>query len=727
MGQLGSLLFGAALAVATMLIAGRLLLRALGIRCCRGEEDALGFVAGGACLSLIVFVLCCLRVAAAPAFLLVSGGLFVLGWRRGALRSAEPQLPALPRLHRFFYWSISAVFILWYLVNAMAPEMSPDGSTYHLGLVAGYLRDGGFRPITTNFYSSFPQGVEMLYLFAFAFGRHSSAALIHVAFTVALALMIVFYGRRFAIAPAGVCASLLVLASPVVGKDGASAYVDVAVACIGFAAFYALEMWREQRSAGLLAVAGICAGFAFASKYTAGVAFAYAVLAVAAARAKPMVRALAIVPACALIMTAPWLVKNWIVVDNPVSPFFNELFPNAHVQPSFERAYRAHFRRYGVTNLAEIPLEITVKGTALSGMLGPVFLLAPVALLAARSALGRRVLVAAIVFALPYAANISTRFLIPCLPFVSLALCLAATQIRALGPVLVLVHAISAFPPLIRWYGGPHPWIIESFPLRATLRLESEEDYLSRKFPGYRIARMIEGTVPAGAAVFTFGDVAYAYTSRDIRVAYQSASNLVLADILWTPMVPRFQPVTSVVFRFPEARIGGLRIVQLSGIAREWTVAEVKLDGSPRYLKITSDPNPWEAALAFDGSPVTRWRTLEAAAPGMFLQADLETPALLSRVQVDCANAVENSHDLKLLGRDSEGTWRELSAQPQIIPTMPDDGWKRESIRQMKQRGIGYMLVFPSDLFASDYSENIGRWGLTLAGEADGAKLFRLN
>jgi hypothetical protein len=201
----------------------------------------------------------------------------------------------------------------------------------------------------------------------------------------------------------------------------------------------------------------------------------------------------------------------------------------------------------------------------------------------------------------------------------------------------------------------------------------------------------------------------------------------VLADILWTPMVPRFQAVSSVVFRFPEARIGALRIVQLSRIAREWTVAEVKLDAAPRYLKITSEPNPWEASLAFDGSPVTRWRTLEAPWPGMFLQADFDTPTLLNRVQVDCANAVENTHDLKLLGRDSDGKWRELSAQPEVIPTSQDDGWKQESIRQMKQRGIDYMLVFPSDLFAPDYSENIDRWGLTLAGEADGAKLFRLD
>ena len=33
-----------------------------------------------------------------------------------------------------------------------------------------------------NFYSSLPAGIEMLYLFAFLIGKHSTAALIHLTF-----------------------------------------------------------------------------------------------------------------------------------------------------------------------------------------------------------------------------------------------------------------------------------------------------------------------------------------------------------------------------------------------------------------------------------------------------------------------------------------------------------------------------------------------------------------
>src|SRR6185369_14467777 len=78
-----------------------------------------------------------------------------------------------------------AVYFLLYFFNSMAPEISYDGSRYHLGLVSRYLREHGFQRITDNLYASLSQGIEMLYLYAFAFGRHSATAMLHFAFLLA--------------------------------------------------------------------------------------------------------------------------------------------------------------------------------------------------------------------------------------------------------------------------------------------------------------------------------------------------------------------------------------------------------------------------------------------------------------------------------------------------------------------------------------------------------------
>jgi hypothetical protein len=185
----------------------------------------------------------------------------------------------------------------------------------------------------------------------------------------------------------------------------------VAVAAIAFTLFHLLQIWGEERNPRLLAAIGLAAGFAFAAKYTAWPAVAYAVGFVALKNRKAVLP----VAACAAVVIAPWLLKNWIYVQNPVAPFFNRQFPNPYVMAGFEDTYRKMLAMYHLKSRWQIPLEATVYGS-LSGLLGPVFLLAPIGLLALRRREGRQLWLAALVFGVSYFSNITTRFLIPPCP-----------------------------------------------------------------------------------------------------------------------------------------------------------------------------------------------------------------------------------------------------------------------------------------------------------------------
>ena len=79
-------------------------------------------------------------------------------------------------------------------------------------------------------------------------------------------------------------------------------------------------------------------------------------------------------------MIAPWLLKNWIYLQNPVAPFFNRLFPNPYVTLAFEDTYRRMMAIYHLKSRWQIPMDVTTYGS-ISGLLGPVFLLSPLALL----------------------------------------------------------------------------------------------------------------------------------------------------------------------------------------------------------------------------------------------------------------------------------------------------------------------------------------------------------
>ena len=257
-----AILFGAAFTAAVAFSLGAILLR----NSC--TDPAVRFVSGAAILSLFVFAAAALGIVYPITFLAV-------GFAAIAGARSEWRLPKRPRRTR--WWLLFLPFLILYFFNAMAPEISYDGSRYHLGLVSRYLREHGFHPITDNLYAALSQGVEMLYLFAFAFGRHSAAALVHFTFLLALVWQLYAWCRRRGSPFAGICAAAMVFVSPVVGVDGTSAYNDVAVAAIAFTLFHVLDLWDETRSSRLLVAAGLLAGFAFAAKYTAFLAVPYAI------------------------------------------------------------------------------------------------------------------------------------------------------------------------------------------------------------------------------------------------------------------------------------------------------------------------------------------------------------------------------------------------------------------------------------------------------------------
>ncbi len=150
-------------------------------------------------LHLAIFAVLALHIAYKPVLWLVLAACVGTAIRTGDWRwpAAEEAAPGtqMPRAVRYVFGIIAAVFTTLYLFNAWAPEISPDGSSYHLGLTARYLRARGFERITTNMLATFSGGVDMLYVPAFAIGHHSAAALLHFTFLIALALMVLAYGQ----------------------------------------------------------------------------------------------------------------------------------------------------------------------------------------------------------------------------------------------------------------------------------------------------------------------------------------------------------------------------------------------------------------------------------------------------------------------------------------------------------------------------------------------------
>jgi len=723
-----AILFGASFTVATAWSIGAILLGRLSIRLYRMEERLFAFILGSGCLSGILFALAALKLVRKG--ILLPLGVLLIGYAfySGAHRAKGPVFPAVPRLWKFAFAVAFSFFTVLYFFNALAPEVSPDGVAYHLGEVAKYARAHGFVRITTNMYGNLSQGMELLFLNAFLFGKHSAAALVHYAFLLCLTFLILSYGRRLGAPRVGVAAAIFLYASPVVGIDGTIAYNDVAVAAIAFALFYLLQIWDQERGKNLLIPIGILTGFAVGTKYTAAVAVPYALgfIAWKQWRARQAVfRPVLVTAVLALIFIAPWLLKSWIWVDNPFSPFANRLFPNPYVHTGFEEEYRRLEQTYGLTSRWQIPMQVTVQGDILAGFFGPLFLLTPLALLALRQRAGRQLWLAAVVFGLPYYANVGTRFLIPAAPFLSLALALSFAGVESLLLALALAHAISCWPSMEQRYCGSTAWRLNDIPFKAALRMEPEELFLGRRSQQYNEARLIDRRVPPGEKVFTFGQMADSYTSHEILVGFQAAFNETTRDILWTALVNGFQPTRILTFRFSPRELRAVRVVQTEKTQDvQWGVSEMRiLDGAnevPRdpAWRLSAHPNPWDVQMAFDNSPVTRWRSWQLAEPGMFVQVDFGQAQKLDAVVVESSDEGYKTKT-KLEGEDGKGKWATILNEPVETPRPTRVNLRRAAAEELKARGIHYILVEKGDFRSEDFLTYTSLWGMKCIGESN--------
>jgi hypothetical protein len=724
-------LLGAAATVAACYATGALVVNWARAPLTRPERFPLSFVLGASVLHLIVFAMLALKIAYRPAVVAMLAVPIAWAAWKGSWKLQGEAVEPLSRALKVFCGAIFTAFTILYFFHAWAPESSPDGSSYHLGLVARYLRVHGFEKVITNMYASLSAGFEMLYVPAFAIGKHSAAALVHYAFLVALAMAMFAYGRRIGRPWVGAAGALLVYASPVVGMDGSIAYNDCGVAAIAFAVFYFLEIWDEVRAPRLLIPVGLLAGYCYAAKYTAFVMTIYAVGFVAWRSRKELVRPL-VVAGCAAAMIVPWVAKDWIYMENPVAPFFNKVFRNPYRRVVTEQEYNDYLAYMGVDRKWTLPLEVTVRGEKTGGLIGPIFLLAPLALLSMRFREGRRLLLPGLLLFAPYLANVGTRFLIPCLPFFSLAIAMAISYPPALAAVL-LFHAVASWPSVIPRYAAKYSWRLDRILWKQAIRKIPQDFYLRQNFGGYGIVRMIEDHVPAGAPVLAANGLPDAYTSHEILVSFQAAPNEDLADILNVGWDEGRQPTRRITFRFPSGAFRRMRILQ-TGVGvplEEFKAHEVRffsrgaeIPRDPAW-RLRAWPNPWDVQMAFDNSPATRWRSWETASPGMYIDADFGKYESVDEVRLDTSLDYANIR-LQVEAMNPSGQWTKIASE-QDTKTIPVPvGIRKWASRELHERGIDYVLMQDTDWGAADMIDDPESWGFQVLAKGYGARLYKV-
>ena len=680
--MLPSIFFGAALSLLTAYALGCTLLR----RTPAPPEIALAL--GAVAESALVFFLLLAGAGRWHVFLAMAI-LSVAAWRMSPRRPLQDPGKRVPRSVRLALTIMLATYGAWYFVNALAPEILADGMTFHLGLPYEYVRRGGF-PDRITFYDLVPQGMEMLYTVAFAFGRHSAAKLVEFAFFVASFPLFFRIGRRLGLT--GVAALLAAAAffcAPVAGVTGTSSYNDAAGVFFALGSFYLLLVWRDNSDSRYLLPAGALAGFCYAIKLPGGAVVIAAIVFVLAQR---RTRAAAIVALGAALVMAPWLIRNTVLTGNPVAPLADWLFPNPYFHVATEHELAAALRPPASIKPWSMPWQLAF-GDGLVGTFGPLLLALPLGLVALRRREGRWCWTAAALLALPWFWNSGARFLMPAVAVAGLTLGMVLpTPLAWAG---IALQAVLCWPQVMDLWQTRYTFRLHDFPVAAALRIEPEAAYLSRNADEFKLAQIVEAKTPPDAKILGLLTVGNAYLARDVRVNWQSSEADRMLDSLRLAAL-NTEPLFAWTANWPAVSLERLRFRLPESRPSECDIDEIRVysGGEPVYTSpnwtLRAWPNSWEAGVALDGNLATRWRTWEPVRAGMYFEIRFDHPQRITST-VLYSHTPALGVPLEIFGLSTRGQWIPLGS-PQAA-RMPAQDLRLEATRALRRAGYRFVLT----------------------------------
>lgn len=464
-----------------------------------------------------------------------------LTWRgRQELRPARGWLLGRrPAPAEIVVLSSGLAVLLLGLFMTMAPELFFDSLVYHLAVPAAWLRAGGFIPLPHNYFSNFPMNVELLYLGALQLADERLCRLLHFALFFLGAGVVFSLGRRWFSRRTGLWGAALFATLPVAALNAMESGVDAGAVAPALLAVQAWAAWAFSGEGGERQpwLAGVLTGLALGAKYNMVFLLgpAVLVLAVAAWRSgrAPRQITLALAKFCgaALLLLAPWWIKNLLYTGNPVYPFLYQYFPSPLLDPEKMRQQMGEFREFGRRSWLQVlrlPWDLTFYYPTSNSYIGTNFLLLFPALAAAAAAwrkaapAWRSLAFATALGLLAWSSQTQiTRYAIPLLPLLAV-LGLAALE-RGEPWVPGAVR-------LVRWgLAGFALWgTVNLYGLAALnwdavgvgLGLESRDAYLDRMLmTAYTPTARFTRTLPKDARILSFGETRTFYFARPVTAA----------------------------------------------------------------------------------------------------------------------------------------------------------------------------------------------------------------
>lgn len=504
--------------------------------------------AGFGIISFIVFIFGMIGVISSLVYFLVLFAGFMLMVASGKQLHAR----LLPKFNLVFLLMLLPVIST--LIGALSPPTQFDSLVYHLALPYRYILAKKFIAVPHNFFFSFPQNMEMLYQLAIKIDCDILANLVHWSFFPLTALAIHSFGVRFWDNKTAAIASIVWLFTPASMFISTGTYVDLGLAFFVFTGVYAYFIWRETGNSRFLALCGLCSGLACGVKYTAAVnVLILAVLILFSPKHRgnelegagyvragfsPRFQEAAKYLLITLLAFSPWLIKNIIFLQNPVSPWGTGIFANDLINSAQADFYFKHIAGHGIgikgiRDLISLPWSVTFSGYMFGGgfdILGPLFLLFLPALFLGNKIdkIDKILLIYSAIFVILWILTGKVmRFLLPVMPFFCLMtgrgiVSFSGFEVHKYARgALYLVFALALVHNLLMYH-----WVMASIdPCASVSGKLSRKEYLSKRLNYFSAADTVLNALSKKSRTVFIGETRSYYCSGNVIVPTDFDSN----------------------------------------------------------------------------------------------------------------------------------------------------------------------------------------------------------
>jgi len=441
------------------------------------------------------------------------------------------------KLSRFLILLIFLYLSLTFLCT-LTPPVSADALNYHLYLPKLWLKEGRIFTIPFNIYSFFPQGWEMLYLYAFIVGGEISAKLLHFSsLFLILFLFYYFFKDIFSfnsfIYP--LISFLIFISTPVVMCVASWAYVDVIQAFYILLSLYLLLFYFKKEEKAAFYLSAIFLGFATSIKYLTFIWLIFFFFLFLEESIKKRITKFTILKQLLFyfflifLFASPFYLRNFSETGNPFYPFFYNIFDGKFLNPEKSHLLSLYFESFGYgrsfKDLILLPFRLSFFAQfgnpyRFDGVIGIIYLVALIIITFNFKKLNLKILPRSflyfpVIFVLVwFKLSQQARFLIPLLAFLSLILVVFIQRINSSKINLVFLILFS----LNLWY--PFSFFIKDKPYLFLTGKETRAKYITRHIYIYPLIEKIN-KLPSSSKIMliNIGPAGF-YLERDF---YQEA------------------------------------------------------------------------------------------------------------------------------------------------------------------------------------------------------------